>query len=206
MEYVSRELELADSQDLFRSDANSDRYGLITQAANPQTNPDGLPVEAKWAVADGHERRAYLLTCAARHKRTAVLQGTEKFASTAARQHVDFVSYIAALNVRCRRPRDAAKFDALPRGLRSSPEAKADLRKRVEGAAQPLFYPCRWAPPRRSVANGCHQRHRQSFDVIEPNIPENNFTAGADQASISGMRQAGRNGAAAGPDQPQSPR
>ena len=35
-------LEAAGSQELFRSDANSDRYGLITQPANPRTNPDGL--------------------------------------------------------------------------------------------------------------------------------------------------------------------
>ena len=37
-------LEVAGSQELFRSDANSERYGLIPQAANPQTNPDGLPI------------------------------------------------------------------------------------------------------------------------------------------------------------------
>ena len=35
-------LEVAGSQELFRSDANSERFGLIPQAANPQTNPDGL--------------------------------------------------------------------------------------------------------------------------------------------------------------------
>ena len=36
-------LELADSQELFRSDANSERYGLIVQP--PSTaNPDGLPI------------------------------------------------------------------------------------------------------------------------------------------------------------------
>ena len=37
-------LELAGSQELFRSDTNSERYGLITDAANPQNNPDGLPI------------------------------------------------------------------------------------------------------------------------------------------------------------------
>ena len=37
-------LEVAGSQELFRSDANSERLGLIPQAANPRTNPDGLPV------------------------------------------------------------------------------------------------------------------------------------------------------------------
>ena len=37
-------LEVPGSQELFRSDANSARLGLIPQAANPRTNPDGLPV------------------------------------------------------------------------------------------------------------------------------------------------------------------
>ena len=36
-------LEAADSQELFRSDANSERYGLTPDPANPQWNPDGLP-------------------------------------------------------------------------------------------------------------------------------------------------------------------
>jgi len=38
------QLEAAGSQDLFRSEANSDRYGLVSQPANPLTNPDGLPI------------------------------------------------------------------------------------------------------------------------------------------------------------------
>ncbi len=37
-------MEVAGSQELFRSDANSARFGLIPQAANPRTNPDGFPV------------------------------------------------------------------------------------------------------------------------------------------------------------------
>src|SRR6516162_8296478 len=37
-------LEVADRQELFRSDANSERYGLIPQPANPRTNPDALPI------------------------------------------------------------------------------------------------------------------------------------------------------------------
>src|SRR5271157_295963 len=37
-------LEVADSQELFRSDANSERYGLITQPPGSPYNPDGLPI------------------------------------------------------------------------------------------------------------------------------------------------------------------
>ena len=36
-------LEVADSQELFRSDANSIRYGLIPERPNG-INPDGLPI------------------------------------------------------------------------------------------------------------------------------------------------------------------
>jgi hypothetical protein len=36
-------LEVAGGQELFRSDANSERYGLITQPAGSPFNPDGLP-------------------------------------------------------------------------------------------------------------------------------------------------------------------
>src|SRR5215471_568390 len=37
-------LEVAGGQDLFRSDANSARYGLITQPQGSSYNPDGLPI------------------------------------------------------------------------------------------------------------------------------------------------------------------
>ena len=37
-------LEVAGSQDLFRSDANSERYGLIPQTRESASNPDGLPI------------------------------------------------------------------------------------------------------------------------------------------------------------------
>jgi hypothetical protein len=62
-------LEVADSQELFRSDANSDRYGLITQAANPRTNPDGLPIGlARTVVTEGRWKGDQIgLNCAACH-------------------------------------------------------------------------------------------------------------------------------------------
>ena len=49
-------LEVAGSQELFRSDANSERYGLIPQAANPRSNPDGLPIGiSKTTLRRGHQ-------------------------------------------------------------------------------------------------------------------------------------------------------
>ena len=47
-------LEAAGSQELFRSDANSERYGLTPDPADPKWNPDGLPIGlGKTATAEG---------------------------------------------------------------------------------------------------------------------------------------------------------
>ena len=37
-------VEQADTQDLFRSDANLASFGFVAQPADPKYNPDGLPV------------------------------------------------------------------------------------------------------------------------------------------------------------------
>ena len=47
-------LEAAGSQELFRSDANSERYGLTPDPADPKWNPDGLPIGlAKTVTTEG---------------------------------------------------------------------------------------------------------------------------------------------------------
>ena len=66
-------LEVAGSQELFRSDANSERVGLIPQPANPRSNPDGVPIGiSKTTVATpikGWPAGDYAgLTCAACHE------------------------------------------------------------------------------------------------------------------------------------------
>ena len=67
-------LEVADSQELFRSDANSDRYGLFPQKPNPRFNPEGFPVGiAKTSLGGGHyssgEKGDWVgFTCAACHE------------------------------------------------------------------------------------------------------------------------------------------
>ena len=78
-------LEVAGSQELFRSDANSERYGLITQAANPRTNPDGLPVGlTKTVVTEGRWKGETVgPNCAACHNAQLNYKGS-RFASTAA--------------------------------------------------------------------------------------------------------------------------
>ena len=37
-------LEQAEGTDPFRADALSDKFGLVTEPADPATNPDGLPI------------------------------------------------------------------------------------------------------------------------------------------------------------------
>jgi hypothetical protein len=51
---IYQNLELADSTDLFRSDANMERYGLIPSPPDPDGNPDGLPIGVtKQVTAEG---------------------------------------------------------------------------------------------------------------------------------------------------------
>src|SRR5450631_97041 len=70
-------LEVAGSQELFRSDANSDRYGLIPQSANPRTNPDALAVGlTKTVVAEGQWKgEAIGMNCAICHTAQLTYQG-----------------------------------------------------------------------------------------------------------------------------------
>jgi hypothetical protein len=77
-------LEVAGGQDLFRANGNSERFGLILEPADPQTNPDGLPIglsktvtpEGKW------KSEAVGLTCAACHEGELHYKG-KRFASRA---------------------------------------------------------------------------------------------------------------------------
>jgi len=70
-------LEVAGSQELFRSDANSERYGLITQPANPRTNPDALPVGlTKTVVTEGQWKGETVgVNCAVSHTAQLTYQG-----------------------------------------------------------------------------------------------------------------------------------
>ena len=138
MDYATfMNLEVAGSQELFRSDANSDRYGLITQGANPRTNPEGLPVGlAKWVVTEGRWNGEYIgLTCAACHNAQLRYKGKKIRIDGGVGNTFNFVAYIAAANDALQATlNDAAKFDRLAARVgASTSEAKARLRKRVEG-------------------------------------------------------------------------
>ncbi len=177
-------LELADSQDLFRSDRNSDRYGMITQPANPRTNPDGLPVGlAKWVVTDSRWKGEYIgLTCAACHNAQLNYKGKKIRVDGGVANTFDFVAYIGELNRALQATLgDAAKFDRLAQRVgANSGDAKADLRKRVEGDAKRVGYyysvvllgPVHAGPSRMDAISAIVNR----LTSIEPGIPENLYT------------------------------
>ena len=121
-------LELAGSQDLFRSDANSERLGLTIQSANPRTNPDALPVGVtKTVITEPQWKGTYAgLTCAACHnaqlnykgKRIRIDGGVGAF---------DIMAYIKSLDDAMQATlADTAKFDRL-----AKPPDAAQVARRV---------------------------------------------------------------------------
>ena len=132
-------LEVAGSQDLFRSDANSDRHGLIPQAPNPRTNPDGLPIGlTKTVLTEGPYKGEMVgVTCAACHNAQLTYQGKKIRIDGGFNHTFDFMSYVNALDDAMQATlTDASKFDRLATRLQaSSTDAKSALRKRFENEA-----------------------------------------------------------------------
>ena len=94
-------LEVADSQELFRSNSNSDRFGLIPQNAGPN-NPDGLPIGISkttvatpigaWSAGD------YVgLNCAACHQAQLNYKGKRIRIDGGASNTFDMQAYVKAL-------------------------------------------------------------------------------------------------------------
>ncbi|MGC1385069.1 MAG: di-heme-cytochrome C peroxidase [Candidatus Acidiferrales bacterium] len=158
-------LEVAGSEDLFRSDANSDHYGLIPQAPNPQTNPDALPVGlTKTVVPEGRWKGdAIGLNCAACHNSELTYKGKRVRIEGGSNHTFDFMSYVDALDDALQATLiDAAKFDRLAMRIgASSADAKSELRKRYEiDAARVHEYrtrtmptPVAWGPGRIDAFN-----------------------------------------------------
>src|SRR5271165_3794186 len=153
-------LEVADSQQLFRSDANSDRYGLITQSPNPQTNPDGLPIGlTKTVVTEGRWKGETIgVNCALCHTAQLTYQGKRIRIDGGVANTFDFMSYNYALDDALQATlADTAKFDRLAARLgASSSVAKGELRKRFESDAERVHQygtrqvvaPIPWGPAR----------------------------------------------------------
>jgi hypothetical protein len=135
-------LEVADGQDLFRSDANIVRYGLIPDPAN-WNNPDGLPIGISKATVTtpikGWPAGDYAgMTCAACHSGQLRFKGKVIHIEGAGNNAIDMQVLVRGLDDALRATlADAAKFDRLASRLgASSSDAKDELRKRVEGEAE----------------------------------------------------------------------
>src|SRR6516164_6383370 len=131
-------LEVAGGQDLFRSDANSVRYGLIPDPVN-SNNPDGLPIGmSKATVATpikGWQAGDYVgMTCAACHSGQLKYKGKLIRIQGGCNNAIDLQGLVRDLDAALRTTlTDTAKFDRLATRLgASSPDAKDKLRKRAE--------------------------------------------------------------------------
>ena len=176
-------LEIAGGQELFRSDANSERYGLTPDAANQQWNPDGLPIGlSKTVTTDGPWKGEDVgLTCAACHNTDLFYQGKRVRIDGGVGNHFDIEAYLSALDDALQETqKDSTKFDRLAARMNvSSPEAKTELRKRFEDAAgrvhnyrtRVLVVPYPWGPSRMDAISLIVNR----VTSIAPNIPENWF-------------------------------
>jgi hypothetical protein len=177
-------LEVAGSQELFRSDANSDRYGLIPQAANPRTNPDALPVGlTKTVVTEGRWKGETVgFNCAACHTAELTYQGKRIRIDGGASTNFDFMAYLQALDAALQETlTDTAKFDRLATRLgASSSDAKSKLRDRFGGDAERVHQfrtrtavvPVAWGPGRLDCLGVIANR----LMAVLTGIPENNST------------------------------
>jgi hypothetical protein len=175
------DLEVAGSQELFRSDANSDRYGLIPVAANPRTNPDGLAIGlAKTVVAEGRWKGEYIaISCAVCHNSQLTYKGKKIRIDGGNNNTFDFMAYIYAFDDALQATlTDTAKFDRLAARLKaSSPDAHAALRMRFESEAaavhrfrsRTMVTPYTMGPARLDAIAGIVNR----VTADEPGIPEN---------------------------------
>ena len=93
-------LEAAGSQELFRSDANSERYGLTPDPPNPQWNPDGLPIGlGKTVTPDGPWKGVDVgINCATCHNTELFYQGKRVRIDGGVGNHFDLEAYVFALD------------------------------------------------------------------------------------------------------------
>jgi hypothetical protein len=177
-------LEVAGSQELFRSDANSDRLGLIPEAANPGS-PDGLPIGVSKTVIDtprwkGEETGEFAgLTCAACHESQWNYKGQHVRIDGGVGNRFNFMAFVHALDDALQATlSDGAKFDRLAARLKaSSADAKNDLRKRLERDAARVHYyrsrtmavPTSWGPGRLDAVSLIYNRVTAEMTGISEN-------------------------------------
>ena len=174
-------LEAAGSQDLFRSDENSERYGLTPDPADPQWNPDGLPIGlGKTVTTDGPWKGEDVgINCATCHNTELFYQGKRVRIDGGVGNHFDLEAYVCALDDAVQATlTDSAKFDRLAvRMGASNASAKSNLRKRFESSAdrihsfrtRVLLTPYPWGPSRMDAIGLIVAR----VTSVAPNIPQN---------------------------------
>jgi len=174
-------LEAAGTQELFRSDANSERYGLTADPANPQWNPDGLPIGlGKTVTPDGPWKGVDVgINCATCHNTELFYQGKRVRIDGGVGNHFDLEAYVFALDDAMRETlKDSAKFDRLAARMgASSADAKSDLHKRFETNAdrihrfrtRVLLTPYPWGPSRMDAIALIVDR----VTSTAPDIPQN---------------------------------
>lgn len=182
-------LEVANGQELFRSDANSVRYGLIPEPPNGM-NPDGLPIGiSKTTVATrvgAWPAGEYAgPTCAACHEDELHYKGKRIRIEGGINHTFDIQAYSRALDDALHSTlTDAAKFDRLAARLgATSAEAKERLRQRTatEGArvheyiTRTAATPYPWGPGRMDALTLIANR----VTAVLPGIPENSSTGTA---------------------------
>jgi hypothetical protein len=182
-------VELAGGEDLFRSDANMARYGLLPQQASPN-NPDALPIGISKTVVGtpvrGWPAGDYVgFTCAACHEGQLNYNGKHVRIEGGIAQTFDFQALARGLDDALQATlTDTAKFDRFAGRLNaSSPEAKTQLRKRLESetarvheyATRSSLTPYPWGPGRIDALTMIMNRQMATLT----GIPENTSTATA---------------------------
>ena len=180
---IFQNLELPDSQELFRSDANMERIGAIPSPPDPEGNPDGLPIGVtKQVTAEGRWKGVDVgVTCAFCHSSELHYQGKRIRIDGNAGVHLDLQAlYHSADSAMQATLHDSAKFDRLAAKVgASSGDAKAELRQRFGREAarirhyvsQVLVPPHDWGPGRLDAV-GMISNGRME---LGPDIPENWF-------------------------------
>ncbi len=180
-------MEVAGSQELFRSDANSARFGLIPQAANPRTNPDGFPVGiTKNVVTEGRWKSVTVgPNCSVCHTAQLIYKGKRIRIDGGHTNLFDIQAYMQALDQAYQATlTDTAKFDRMAARIgATSTDAKSELRTRFVREAERTHYyssvaaatPFPWGPGRADCLTLISSR----LASIEPNIPENMSVAAA---------------------------
>ena len=135
-------LEVPDSQTLFRADENMARYGLLPQPSDPKYNPDGLPIGvSKTVVNDGRWKGEWVgLGCAACHTGQLEYKGTKIRISGGNADTLDILGFIRGLDdALAATVADPEKFARLAEKLgRNDNRGKEELRTRLQEDAEAI--------------------------------------------------------------------